>query len=227
MGKLMLIFKFAKKYWWILAIAVFLAVFGLMRHYKNVADREAARADRWKSNYDQETLQLEKTRDAKGRLESQVRTLEVTKRELQSAKYEKNQRIQKLLDELEYSQVKIEDLEQAIVTELASRNTGETQITDTVFMDAPDTVYKHFSADDGYLDFEARWQDPQAVAWKYEYGETIYYWTEMKPTIYNNKGEKRFFLWRWIWPRKHPVTKIKSENKNSEIDAEKIKVKKD
>jgi len=223
--KILIIWKFIKNYWWIFAIAIFLAVFGLMRHYKNVAEQEAERADRWKTNYDQETLQLEKTRDAKGRLESQVKTLKVTNRELQSAKYEKNQRIQKLLDELEYSQVKINDLEEAIVTELKSRNEGTTKIRDTVFVDEPDTVYKHFRAADGYLDFEARWKTPQAVAWEYGYEETIYYWTEMKPTVYNGNGNKRFFLWRWIWPKKHPVTKVKSENKNSEIEAEKIQIK--
>jgi hypothetical protein len=201
------------------------AFYGLYQIYHGKFQSQQQRANRWKENYDQQTIKHEKTKDELGRTERRVRELKITTEELQSVKYEQNQRIQKLLDELEYSNVKIEDLEETLITEMESKNKGTTVIRDTIIQQPPDKAHHYLHVQDTFMDFRAWWLEMSNVNWEYQYNETIYYWTELKPTIYNKNGNKRFFLWRWIWPDKKPVTKVKSTNPNSEINARKIKIK--
>lgn len=222
------ILKFLKNYWWILLIVITLIAIGFARHYKNKAEREAERADRWKGNHDEVVTGFEQAKDELGRTETEVKQYRLTVKELQSDLYQKNGTLETLRKELEYSNVKIKNLQDALVAELESSNQGETVIRDTVFKTKSKEVYDYFDMNDGYLDFKAWWLDPDSVDWFYQYNETIYYWTELKRDMYNNSGNKRFFLWR-VWPFKLllpeiPETKVKSINPNSQIKAEKYDI---
>jgi hypothetical protein len=223
MSKLIVILKIVKKYWYIIPIALFLVFFGLSKYWKNQAKENDIRADRWKSNYDNITTDYKQTKDELGRTETRVKTLSITKKELQSTLYKKNKVLADLKKELEYSNVKIKDLESTIISNLNSSNEGTTVIHDTIFKRQPKKTYDYLSVSDSYLNFEAWWMHKDSVEWFYDYNETIYYWTEMKHRLYNDKGNKRFFLWRWLWPDKHPVTTVKSLNPNSKIKAKRYK----
>ncbi|MCF8218731.1 MAG: hypothetical protein K9J21_07090 [Bacteroidales bacterium] len=225
MAKLLIIWKLIKKYWWVLLVVVFIIMTVLIKHYKGKAEYEAARADRWKSNHDELRLDYKQTKDKLGRTETRVKEYKITIDELQSDFYRKNNSLKTLRKELRMSEVTISNLQKALKMKLESSNKGETVIRDTILeKKEPRRNFDYLEVDDGFLDFEAYWMEKDSVDWFYNYTETIYYWTEMKPTLYNDKGNKRFFLWRWIWPQKHPVTKTKSINPNSTIKGKKYKI---
>jgi hypothetical protein len=219
METIFIIWKFLKNYWWAGLILLVLVFFGFTKYWKNQAEQNDARANRWKSNYDNMVTDYRQTKDKLGRTETTVKKLRISKKELQSDLYKKNKVLADLKKELEYSNVKIKDLENTIIAELSSSNQGTTVIIDTLFKEKPKERYDYMHVTDNFLSFKAWWLEVDSVQWLYEYNETIYYWTELRTRMYNDEGNKRFFLWRWIWPDKRPVTKVKSINSNSEIKA--------
>jgi len=161
---------------------------------------------RWQGDYVEMTREVDTLRDAKGKLQSRVRKLIMTKTELRSDLFAKDERIQIIKDELQASNVKINRLESVLLAELHSKNEGTDTIRDTVYIEQEDTIVV-----------------PVAI-WGYSYNESLLYWGEMIRRMYNDKGNKRFFLWKWICPDWEAEFHIKSLNKNSEIDAIQIDV---
>jgi hypothetical protein len=183
---------------------------------------------RWQGDYVEMTREVDTLRDAKGKLQSRVRKLIMTKTELRSDLFAKDERIQKIKDELQASNVKINRLESVLLAELHSKNEGTDTIRDTVYIEQEDTINKRIlQVQDSNLTFEATWQAGKVVPvaiWGYSYNESLLYWGEMIRRMYNDKGNKRFFLWKWICPDWEAEFHIKSLNKNSEIDAIQIDV---
>jgi hypothetical protein len=168
----------------------------------------------WKNDY-KELNEIYYTEvDLRGNIQTQVRQLKLTQSQLE-------EQLNEAENELKLSRVRIKDLQELIKIDLRAEDTGTVEITDTVFINQPEQRYRIFNINDGNLNLQAWWID-SIINYDYLYEERILYWTELKPKIYNDKGNKRFFLWRWIWPKKQPKTYIKGTNDNSIINAEKI-----
>ena len=163
--------------------------------------------------------------DELGRTQTEVKQLILKKGELTSELYLKDSTLLNIVTEMELSGVKIRNLKQVIALQLKSKNSGTGSIIqDTSYTPTLLRPLNSLTVSDSNLVFEAGWTNPDSVNWVYTYNEDILYWTEMKPTLYNRKGNKRFIVWRWFFPKKKPVTTVKSTNKNSKINAVEVTV---
>lgn len=212
---------------WLIVICILLLITtGLLwRSYQKQKETTL----RWQGDYAEITRKIDTIRDEKGRLQSRVRKLTMTKAELRSDLFSKDKRIQKIKEELQASNVEINRLETALYAELQSENEGTDTIRDTVYIEQGDTISERvLHVQDSNLTFKAIWQPTKVIpiaTWEYTYQEDIMYWGEMTRRMYNDKGNKRFFLWRWIWPDWQSEFHIKSLNENSKINAIQINVK--
>lgn len=206
---------------WIYIIGAFLIVLSVAGYYYKAYQSEKDRADRWKNNHDEMTGKFEQTKDELGRNQSRVKMLRITMSEMQSKLYESDSLISEFKAEAEASDIEIKRLKSMLKAEIQSKNEGQTVIRDTVIIDNTNDLIR---IDDGYLHLNAWWNNQDSVNWAYQYNERIYYLESVKRKQYNEKGNKRFFLWRWIWPNWQSEITIKSTNPNSEIKAKKVDI---
>ena len=207
---------------WLYVGLILAVLIGGLFLYKSKYQSEKKEAHRWKSNYTTLVDSVKKTKDKLGRVQSTVKTLELTANELRDSLYTKDLYIEEIKRELQLSDVQLKRLQTALYIQLISQDTGKATIIDTVFVEKK---YDYLSVQDSNLTFEAWWQDKDSVDYWYQYREKILYWMDFHRKIYNEKGNKRFFLWRWIWPKWQTEGNIKSTNKNSDIEAIRIKTK--
>lgn len=221
---LALLTKLLKNKWtWIIAAFILLCI--ALWIIFSMYQKERTDRIRWQNNYTETTITLADTKDELGRTQTNVSKLTLRGKELTSKLYQKDSTLSNIVSELRLSNVKIRNLKQVIAIQLESGNSGTTTIRyDTIYsVTEVQPVYSLIVADSN-LYFKAGWTTPDSVSWVYTYNEKILYWTEMKPNLYNKRGNKRFFLWRWIFPKKKPVTTVKSTNKNSKINAIEITI---
>lgn len=221
---LLILTKLLKNKWtWIILAFVLLmaAVWVLLHLYQ----KEKADRIRWQNNYTSSTIIWQFGKDKLGRTQTRVKQLTLKQGELTSELYLKDSMLLSIVKELRLSDVKIRNLNRVIAMQLESGNSGTTVIVrDTIYTSTLTAALNSLTVADSNLYFKAGWTDPDSVNWIYSYNEEIIYWTEMKRTLYNKRGNKRFFLWRWMFPKRIPVTTIKSTNKNSKINATEITI---
>jgi hypothetical protein len=195
---------------WLFAIIFFLTslIFGYL-YFKSNGNLKS-----WKNDYKELNEIYQAEIDERGNIQTQVRQLKLTQSQLE-------EQLNETEKELRLSRVMIKDLQELIRIDLRVEDTGTVRITDTVFIEKPEVRHRTFEIDDGNLNLQAWWID-SLVNYDYLYSEKILYWTELKPKIYNDKGNKRFFLWRWIWPKKQLKTYIKGTNEKSVLNAKRI-----
>ncbi len=203
----------------LILVVLLLSIFILYKMYTHQVNENR----KWQENYKSLTFENTNTLDALGRSQLMIRDLQMTRKELKSELFQKNKVFSELRKELQYSDVKLKNLEKVLWVQMNAKDTGITIIRDTIFVNKIGK-YDYFSIQDSNLIFEAWWQEKDSVDWYYHYTEDILYWIEKKPTLYNNLGEKRFFLWKWLFPKKQSKVYIKSTNKNSQLNVIDINV---
>jgi len=204
-----------------LYISLFLlALLGGLWYYYTSYQTEQKEKQRWKENYENVADSLKDKQDELGRTESRVKVLRLKKGDLEEKLDEKSNLIQNLKRELEFSDIQIDRLKEVTYLNLKTEDTGKTVIRDTI---VKKIKRDYLTVADSNLYFRAWWQKKDSVDYRYRYQEQILYWTELKRQMFNEKGNKRFFLWRWIWPNWKKETYIKSTNKESQIEAINLK----
>ena len=203
------------------ALVIILLVGGFILYtlWQNNKDK----AERWQGNYYETSERLKDST-------SRIKTLRVSARELQSKRAEQDSVLSYFRSKLEDKDIKISQLQSALNTALLAKGSGKTEITDTVFVTDSsklDTL-KRFNVDDGYLDFEGSF-DPikvDSIEYNYSYEDEIFIATYLERKMYNSNGNKRFILWRWLFPQ-WQATGITADSKNpdSDIDITKLEIK--
>lgn len=208
---------------WFYIFLVGLVLTSLVFIYHTLYQKERRQHQRWKSNYVSVVQDTALIHDRLRRAESRVDILSLHKKELMNNLYAKDSRLKRIKEELTNSKVKLKRLQDALYMQIMAKDTGVVQIIDTVFIEK-EPPHQYLAVNDSNLFFEAWWKHRDSVDYNYLYQEDILYWTELERKLYNGRGQKRFFLWRWLWPNWRKRTYIKSMNKNSRVNAIKVHV---
>jgi len=181
---------------WFYVVLVIGGLLAILFVYKGKFQSEKQMREKWKDNYLTLVDSVKKTKDQLGRTQSRIVMLQLTATELRDSLYLQDYYIEEIKQEMERSNVKLERLQSVMLTQLISADTGVTKVVDTFEKEEQSMIL----VSDDHLTFEAWWRQKDSVDYTYQYQEKILHWYDFKRQMYTRKGERRLFLWRWLWP---------------------------
>lgn len=221
-------FNIIKKNWknitiiFIIIFVLFIVLNKLIKENRQLQES----VNMWTENYLTTVDSVIYYKDKAGDVVTRYKELEIEYKDFISKKYDQDKLISKIKNELKNSNFKNKQLQEALESILIVHGQGPMSV-DTVYVDTMNKEYEHIYFCDDYLMFDGyKAFDTNHAYANYFYGDTILSLFVLEKTPYNREGEKRFFLWRLLFPRYKMEGITKTQNPNALIEsATKLKIK--